>query len=289
MDRNDSARALRYNMFGPKTGYAIMEKRIVVGDLISEGSGGKVYNAHFRKDPKRRVVVKMVYRGDIGGEFLAACEAAEGEPHQPVEAYLFDKSDDLYVLVENRPRKVRGAIVIPFMPVCLFDIIRESRVTPIGLKILSRTLLTEVKRVHAIGLVHRDIKLENVMLFDEHLTCARLVDYGLATRSTEMTEVCGTVGYMPPEMLRNETYDAKCDVFSLGVTLFAAVAGYNPFESDTISDICDRTVRGLPYLDTAAYAEIPGDARDFLRALMANDPADRPTAAEALDHPFVRE
>jgi serine/threonine protein kinase len=84
--------------------------------------------------------------------------------------------------------------------------------------------------IHSRGIVHRDIKLENVLIFGDR---AKLGDFGYATfiePGEILTETRGTPGYVAPEILRREPYDQKVDVFSFGVCCFAACTSRMPFD-----------------------------------------------------------
>ena len=83
--------------------------------------------------------------------------------------------------------------------------------------------------IHSRGIVHRDIKLDNVLIFGER---AKLGDFGFATfiePGEILTEIRGTPGYVAPEILSREPYDQKVDVFSFGVCCFAACTRHMPF------------------------------------------------------------
>merc|ERR1712224_1032482 len=108
----------------------------------------------------------------------------------------------------------------------------------------------------------------------------RLIDFGLAiTFSTNwpMTLVCGTLCYMAPEVL-NGSYNEKCDVWSIGITIYYTFCNYLPFlaleEELTISDIQTRE----PHYAEKAWETVPDEAKRLLRRILSKDCGKRPTA-----------
>mgnify|MGYP001810706564 CR=1 FL=1 len=72
--------------------------------------------------------------------------------------------------------------------------------------------------MHSRGYIHRDIKMSNIMIdFDNEI---KLVDFGLATKCKKQHKQCGTPGYMAPEIFTATQYNEKCDIYSLGITIY---------------------------------------------------------------------
>jgi serine/threonine protein kinase len=142
---------------------------------------------------------------------------------------------------------------------------------------LAQGLALAIDAVHAAGVVHRDLKPPNVMLVDGRPV---LIDFGIAyaaaaTRVTETGAMVGTVGYIAPEVLRDEPAGAPADVFGWAATVTYAATGRPAFGTGSIERIFARVLRG-----DVDLTDVPSRLRPLVTAAFATDPARRPTAAE---------
>ena len=132
--------------------------------------------------------------------------------------------------------------------------------------------------VHALGLVHRDVKPSNVLL---PLEGPRLIDFGIAratdgTASLTSTGVSvGSPGYMAPEQILGKGVTGAADVFSLGAVLAYATAGVGPFTGDSSAALLYQVVHGEPELGA-----LNGGLKDLVAHCLAKDPGARPAPAE---------
>eukprot|EP01016_Furgasonia_blochmanni_P040039 TRINITY_DN5061_c0_g1_i7.p1 TRINITY_DN5061_c0_g1~~TRINITY_DN5061_c0_g1_i7.p1 ORF type:complete len:254 (-),score=51.92 TRINITY_DN5061_c0_g1_i7:541-1242(-) len=109
--------------------------------------------------------------------------------------------------------------------------------------ILMGKLLGALDHLHSRNIVHRDIKLDNLILIDSNDdTNVKIADFGLACKmnSEFYARRCGTPGYTAPEILNKKPYDTKVDIFSAGVVLFIMLVGYLPFEASTCSELLKK-------------------------------------------------
>ena len=98
-------------------------------------------------------------------------------------------------------------------------------------------IIKAIAHCHAQGVIHRDIKAENIMINDQGQV--KLLDFGLSKNSKvcKDREICGTPYYMAPEMILGDPYDTKVDVWSLGVMLYYTVSVHLPFNQCTQKEL----------------------------------------------------
>lgn len=180
----------------------------------------------------------------------------------------------------------------------LFDrIVDAKKFDEARAKACFRQMLEAIKYLHGQGIVHRDLKPENILLASAVGETIKLSDFGLSRimgSTSNMKTMCGTPQYVAPEVLTDggeskKGYGAACDLWSLGVILFILLAGYPPFYEEN---------RKLPLYDqiTSAFFEFPDnswqnisfEAKDLIVALLNLTPSKRPTAEEALQHPWMK-
>ncbi|OCT54343.1 OSK2 protein [Cladophialophora carrionii] len=147
-------------------------------------------------------------------------------------------------------------------------------------------LVGAVAYIHSKSCVHRDLKLENVLL-DKHDN-VKLCDFGF-TREYEgkanyLQTFCGTICYSAPEMLRGEKYAGeKVDVWSLGIILYALLKGELPFDEDDDAATKAKILKDDPiYPDT-----FPDAAKTLISKLLSKRPLHRPTLSDILADPFL--
>ncbi|KAH9848075.1 Pkinase-domain-containing protein [Lenzites betulinus] len=159
---------------------------------------------------------------------------------------------------------------------------------------LVRTIFGAVKYIHECGIVHRDLKPEN-LLFRTKAEDADIMiaDFGLSRVMDDekfqmLTEICGTPGYMAPEIFKKTGHGKPVDVWAMGVITYFLLCGYTPFDRDTQQQEMEAICAGDYHFEPEEYwANVSETAKDFVRTCLTIDPTSRPTAAEALQHRWL--
>lgn len=180
-----------------------------------------------------------------------------------------------------------GALVMELCDADLLESISKARRLSQDVAApLFRQLLLAVQHMHKHNMYHCDLKPENVLLSG---STVKLTDFGASAIGTTFTaRNLGSAQYLCPELLTwregQEVGLAAGDVWSLGVVFFTMLAGYQPWSQPTMSDIhFSQFVAGTMRFPTSMSPE----AVDMIIAMLALDPAERPTVSELLEWPLV--
>jgi tRNA A-37 threonylcarbamoyl transferase component Bud32/predicted hydrocarbon binding protein len=154
---------------------------------------------------------------------------------------------------------------------------------------IGREIAEGLAAAHRRGLIHRDIKPDNVIL-EGSARKVKIIDFGLArdlddtadARVTQDGAVVGTPAYMSPERIGAREIDARSDLFGLGVILYELLADRLPFQGDSMMTVLAAIARGAPQPLGEVVADVPPAVADLVMRLIAHDPADRPADAETV-------
>ena len=155
-----------------------------------------------------------------------------------------------------------------------------------------REMTEAVKHIHQKDIVHRDLKPEN-LLYENTSDDSKLkiADFGLSkicSGEVQMQTVCGTPGYCAPEVLNGESYTPAVDLWSIGVIAYILLCGYEPFYGETEREMYTRIMKCDYEFDSPWWDPVSENAKDLVSKLLIKDANKRLTAAQVLQHPWVK-
>jgi serine/threonine protein kinase len=191
------------------------------------------------------------------------------------KSFFCDEDDEHYAIIqEYAPQGTLAELITRN------GVLSEPQMQHYFIQIVSALdYLHNVKKV-----THRDLKLENIML--DVYNNVKLIDFGLSQvfldPEGQFTTPCGSLPYLPPELISTGRYSRAADVWSLGIVLYALATGKLPFAHKDFSVLCRQIV--------ASHIRYPGtlneDLTDLLRRMLCRDPAKRITIEQIKQHPW---
>lgn len=168
----------------------------------------------------------------------------------------------------------------------LRDVIRSKGALPPRLALaLIDPVVQGLGAAHAAGLIHRDVKPENVLIADDGRI--KIGDFGLAravTTSTSTGTLIGTVGYLSPELVLGKQADARSDIYSVGIMLYEMLTGRQPYDGEVPIQVAYKHVNETVGPPSAMVPGLAAEVDELVQWCTANDPENRPVDGNALLH-----
>lgn len=265
-----------------------LSKYQIIDENFASGCFGKILLARDAKD--KEVVIKRLPKdkGSDHEDILNEIHAGRVLNHRNVAKFVehFSTNEYAYLVFE----RIYGSD--------LFHLIEKRNFTPFNerdVRNIFKQILKAIKHSHDNGIVHRDIKLENILM-DTTTGRVTVIDFGLCDivpPGQESQKFCGSLDYVAPEVVSKRNYDGfKADVFSLGIVLYTLMFAEFPFVSkDRLHSIKHR----LPQ-PPIAFAEqkmkrfkISPDAKDLISKMLRPDPITRLSLDDVQNHPFMHD
>ena len=254
--------------------------RYRVVDRIGEGGMGEVFLAH-DESLDRRVAIKLLTGG------LAYDEERARRFRQEALAASSLNHPNIITIHEVGPWGKGGFMATEFIEGSTLRGLMDGKPLPLPRALDIAVQVTRaLSAAHGSGIVHRDVKPENIMVRPDGLV--KVLDFGVATYSegtgdraarealvqTRSGAVIGTTAYMSPEQARGLEMDARTDVWSFGCVLYEMLAGQPAFGRDTPSDTIAAVLEHEPDWN-ALPATVPAGIRRLLQACLTKDPDGR--------------
>ncbi len=265
----------------------VLDGRYLIGSRVARGGMATVYEAtDLRLD--RTVAVKVMHPGlgdddEFAARFVAEARAAAKLSHPNVVA-VFDQGNDdgtVFLAMELIPgHTLRDTIG------------KEAPLSAARTLALLEPVVSALASAHRAGLIHRDVKPENVLIADDGRV--KVADFGLAkamsatTQHTATGVLIGTVSYVAPELVVEGRSDARADVYAVGVILYELLTGKKPHEGETPIQVAYKHVHEDVPPPSRRVAGIPDYVDALVARATARDREQRPADAGVLLHHLRR-
>ncbi|CAI5534474.1 unnamed protein product [Closterium sp. Naga37s-1] len=266
------------------------EKHYKTGKELGHGQFGTTYES-IQLATDNRVAVKAIQKKSM---------------KQPIAVEDVEREVKILQLLSGHPNVVQfidvfedTELVYIAMELCeggeLLDRIlgkKDNRYSEKDAASVVRQMLNVVARCHLNGVVHRDLKPENFLFANKtEESPLKATDFGLSDfrkPGKHFTDVVGSAYYVAPEVLKRRS-GPESDVWSIGVITYILLSGRRPFWDKTEAGIFNEVLKKKPDFREKPWPQISTSAKDFVKKLLKKDPRARPTAAQALSHPWVKE
>jgi serine/threonine-protein kinase len=259
----------------------LLDGRYQVGARLARGGMATVYEAHDNR-LDRTIALKVMHPSladdeEFVSRFIREAHSAARLSHPNVVAVYDQGADQGHVFLAME--LVRGRT--------LRDLIRErGHLSPRQALEVLEPVLAALGAAHAAGIIHRDVKPENVLLSDD--ARVKVADFGLARAVTGATShttasgvLMGTVAYLSPEQVTRGVADPRSDVYAAGILLYEMLTGVKPYDGDTAIQVAYRHVHDDVPPPSAAVPGLPAELDHLVTRATSRDPDLRPADARA--------
>ncbi|OXB81978.1 UNVERIFIED_CONTAM: hypothetical protein H355_004061 [Colinus virginianus] len=286
----------------------------VLTERLGTGTYATVYKAYGKRDTREVVAVKCVSKRSLNRasveNLLTEIEILKTIRHPNIvelKDFQWD-SDHIYLIMEfcaggDLSRFIRMRRILPEKVARIFlqqlgeDLVGLGGERPIGTLGVEASIPTSplilpacaLKFLHDHNISHLDLKPQNILLSTPENPQLKLADFGFAQYMSPWDEkhvLRGSPLYMAPEMVCRQQYDARVDLWSVGVILYEALFGRPPFASRSFAEL-EEKIRSDRAIELPSRPPLSPDCRDLLQRLLERDPMKRISFEEFFSHPFV--
>ena len=260
--------------------------------IIADGGMGRVYEAHHTRLPGRPLAVKILHRNlagdtEVVSRFRREAEIADAVDHANV-VRIFDVNNT----ADGVPFIVQELLVGEDLGQRLE---REGRLSIADTVHILKQVCDVLAAVHARGVIHRDLKPNNLFLVGDPLRpTVKLIDFGIArlkgpedAKATQTGVVMGTPAFMAPEQARGERVDVRADIYAVGAIAYCCATGRAPYDLDDAAAALHAVLMVEPPRPRAIAPDLPEDFEMVLQRAMARDREERYPTLAALGEAFA--
>uniref|UniRef100_A0A8C5S9P6 Serine/threonine-protein kinase ULK3 n=1 Tax=Laticauda laticaudata TaxID=8630 RepID=A0A8C5S9P6_LATLA len=253
-------------------------------ERLGSGTYATVFKAYRKKNAREVVAIKCVSKKNLNKasieNLLTEIEILKNVRHPHIvelKDFQWDK-EYIYLIMEycaggDLSRFIRSRRILPEKVACIF----------------LQQLACALKFLHDKNISHLDLKPQNILLSSLEKPHLKLADFGFAQHMSPRDEkhvLRGSPLYMAPEMVCSRQYDARVDLWSVGVILYEALFGRPPFASKSFTEL-EEKIRSSQPVELPSRPRLSPECRDLLQRLLQRDPQQRISFQAFFAHPFV--
>ena len=263
------------------------------GRILGRGNFAVVKEAVHIKTGKRfacKVISKKLMKGRekmVRTEVSVLSKISSGHPNVVTLYDYFETTNNLYLCFDL----CTGGQLVEW--ICAQG---KGKFHEPDAAILMKKICGAVKYIHDCGIVHRDLKPENLLFNTANEDAEVMIaDFGLSRVIEEdklhaIIEICGTPGYIAPEVYTRSGHGPSVDIWSLGIIAFYILSGYIPINrATTKQELYDNSMGDYSFEPVKYWSNVSDTAKCFIQRCLIVDPEKRPTAKELLEHPWLTE
>jgi len=250
-------------------------------EQIGEGGFGMVMKAK-SKSTGEIVAIKLISRERVKDQSILENEvnnlAMLDHPNIVKLIEVYENSEYVFMVQE-------------YCECSLGCYLKKNKLTEDTLKLLLKKILSALVYCHKIGVIHRDIKLQNIMLSKEgDINSLKLIDFGLSAQThynkAKMSQAMGTAMYLAPEVIFGE-YDEKVDLWSLGVLVYYMLNGVPPFPGRDPREVYENIMQAASINYVPKIQGASDELNDLWSRMLRYDKNERISAQSALNHVYL--
>ncbi|PKK17627.1 aurora kinase C, partial [Columba livia] len=250
-----------------------------IGRPLGKGKFGSVYLAR-EQSTKFLVALKILFKSQVEKE------GVEHQLRREIEIMAHLQHPNILRLYNYFHDERRVFLILEYAPggELYKELQRQGRFDATRTATLMEEAADALLYCHGKKVIHRDIKPENLLL--GLMGELKIADFGWSVHAPSLRRrtLCGTLDYLPPEMVEGREHDEKVDLWCLGVLCYELLVGHPPFESPSHNETYHRITK----VDLHFPPPVPEGARDLISRLLRRSPAQRLPLRDVLQHPWVR-